>query len=65
MSTISESLLEKSKLVQHACEEGHREVWEEAIILKLEVIAAVGNTRKWPIWHALPVSSVNLVWTFL
>jgi hypothetical protein len=52
MSTISESLLEKSKLVQHACEEGHRVGWEEAMILKLEVIATIGNTRKRPIWHA-------------
>jgi hypothetical protein len=34
--TISEGPLEKSKLAQHAYEEGHRVGWDEARILEIE-----------------------------
>jgi hypothetical protein len=33
---LKEGLLEKSKLAQHAYEEGHRVVWDEARILEIE-----------------------------
>jgi hypothetical protein len=33
---LRESLLEKSKLAQHAYEEGHRVGWDEARILETE-----------------------------
>jgi hypothetical protein len=33
---LKEGLLEKSKLVQHAYEEGHRVGWDEARILEIE-----------------------------
>jgi hypothetical protein len=33
---LRESLLEKSKLAQHACEEGHRVGWDEGRILDIE-----------------------------
>jgi hypothetical protein len=33
---LKEGLLEKSKLVQHVYEEGHREVWDEARILEID-----------------------------
>jgi hypothetical protein len=33
---LREGLLEKSKLAQHAYEEGHRVGWEEARILEIE-----------------------------
>jgi hypothetical protein len=33
---LKEGLLEKSKLAQHAYEEGHRVGWDEARILKIE-----------------------------
>jgi hypothetical protein len=33
---FKESLLEKSKLAQHACKVGHRVIWDEARILETE-----------------------------
>jgi hypothetical protein len=33
---LKEGLPEKSKLVQHAYEEGHRVIWDEARILEFE-----------------------------
>jgi hypothetical protein len=36
IGTISEYLLEKSKLAQHAYEEGHKVGWDEARILEIE-----------------------------
>jgi hypothetical protein len=33
---FKEGLLEKSKLAQHVCEDGHRVIWNEARILDLE-----------------------------
>jgi hypothetical protein len=33
---LKEGLLEKSKLAQHAYEEGHRVGWDEAVILEVE-----------------------------
>jgi hypothetical protein len=33
---LKEGLLEKSRLAQHAYEEGHRVIWDEARILKTE-----------------------------
>jgi hypothetical protein len=38
--SLKQSLLEKSKLAQHAYEEGHRVSWDEAKILAIE-----GNSR--------------------
>jgi hypothetical protein len=34
---LTPSLLEKSKLAQHACEEGHRICWKEAKVLQIEL----------------------------
>jgi hypothetical protein len=48
---LREGLLEKSKLAQHAYEEGHRVGWDAARILEIESNGSVGNTRDWPIWH--------------
>jgi hypothetical protein len=39
---LKEDLLEKFKLAQHVHGEGHRGVWDEARILKIE-----GNTKKY------------------
>jgi hypothetical protein len=33
---LKESLLQKSKFVHHAYEEGHRVVWDEARILEID-----------------------------
>jgi hypothetical protein len=33
---LKEGLLENSKLAQHAYEEGHRAIWDEARILEIE-----------------------------
>jgi hypothetical protein len=33
---LKEGLIEKSKLVQHAYEKGHRVVWDEARILEID-----------------------------
>jgi hypothetical protein len=45
-------LLEKSKLTQHAYEEGDMVFWDEARILEMKVTAGIGNTRNWPMWHS-------------
>jgi hypothetical protein len=48
---LKEGLLEKSKLAQHAYEEGHRVCWDDARILEIE---SNSRYRKYnqPIWHA-------------
>jgi hypothetical protein len=45
---LKEGLLEKTKLAQHAYEEGHKVGWDENWKLK---VTGVGNTRNRPIWH--------------
>jgi hypothetical protein len=45
MHSLKEGLIEKSKLVQHAYEEGHRVGWVEARILEIESKESIGNTR--------------------
>jgi hypothetical protein len=49
---LQQGLLEKSKLGQHAYEEGHRIGWHDVGFWKLKVTSGIGNTRNWPIWHA-------------
>jgi hypothetical protein len=34
---LKEGFLERSRLAQHACEEGHRVIWDEARILEIEI----------------------------
>jgi hypothetical protein len=50
LDTISMGVFcRKSKLAQHAYEEGNRESWYEARILGTQ---SNGRYRKRPIWHA-------------
>jgi hypothetical protein len=49
---LKEGLLEKSKLAQHAYEEGQRVSWDDARILEIESNSRYKNTRNQPIWHA-------------
>jgi hypothetical protein len=46
---LQQGLLEKSKLAQHAYEEGHRVGWDDARILELKVTAGIENIRNQPI----------------
>jgi hypothetical protein len=46
MHNLQQGLLEKSKLTQHAYEDGHSVGWGEGRILEIEI--AAGNTRKRP-----------------
>jgi hypothetical protein len=58
---LKEGHLEKSKLAQHAYEEGHRVDWMKPGSWKLKVTAGIGNTRNWPIWHVFnPISQPSL-----
>jgi hypothetical protein len=46
---LKESLLEKSKLAQHVCKEGHIVTRDVARILKIKTTAGIGNTKNRPI----------------
>jgi hypothetical protein len=56
---LKEGLREKSKLAQHAYEEGHRVAWIKLGFWKLRVRADIENTRNRPIWRAQPTWSTQ------
>jgi hypothetical protein len=63
--SLTQSLLEKSKLVKHAYEEHHKICCKEARSCKLNRIAHTENAGKQPIWLWHIIHSVNPAWTSL
>jgi hypothetical protein len=57
---LKEDLLEKSKLAQHACEEGHKVEWDEARILETDSNSKYRKYKKLANMACL----TNPVWTF-
>jgi hypothetical protein len=45
---LTQGLLEKSKLSQHAYEEGHKICWKEANVLQMEPITTYGKYKDPP-----------------
>jgi hypothetical protein len=62
---LKKGVPEKSKLTQHAYEEGHRLAELKLGFWKLRETAGIKYTRNWPIWQAKPIQSANPVRTFL
>jgi hypothetical protein len=58
---LPQGSLERSKLAQHAYEEGHKICWNEAKVLQIET----GNTRNQPACLCWTIRSVNPVWSSL
>jgi hypothetical protein len=48
---LKQGLLEKSKLAQHAHEEGHKIGGMKLGFWKLQVTAGIGSTNNWYIWY--------------
>jgi hypothetical protein len=48
---LKEALQEKSNLAQHANEEGHRVLWDEARIWTLKATGGIGTTKNRPMWR--------------
>jgi hypothetical protein len=57
---LTQGLLEKSKLVQHAYEEGHKICWIEVKVLQIEPNTAYRKYKE-----STHIHSVNLAWTSL
>jgi predicted GIY-YIG superfamily endonuclease len=51
---LQQGLPEKSKLAQHAHEEGHKVSWDEVVILEIESNSRYRKYKEliWSIWHA-------------
>jgi hypothetical protein len=62
---MTQGLLEKSKLAQHAYEENHRIFWKEAKVFQIEPNTTYKNTRNPPTYVCWTIRSVNPVWTSL
>jgi predicted GIY-YIG superfamily endonuclease len=61
---LQQGLLEKSKLAQHANEEGHRVGWDEARILEIESNSKYKKYKESE-HMAYLIRSANQVWTLL
>jgi hypothetical protein len=59
---LTQGLLEKSKLAQHAYEEGHKICWKEARSYRLNQTPHAGNTRNLPTCLYWTIRSDSPVW---
>jgi hypothetical protein len=63
--SLKESLLEKSKLAQHAYEDGHNVGWDEARILEIESNGRYRKYKELAHMSCLINRSTNPIWTFI